>query len=124
MSNQFENVAVVGASPKEERYSYKAMKMLLEHNHTAIPVSSLAKTILEQTGFKTLTDIPVPVHTVTMYVGPAGQSEVIEQIVQIKPKRVIFNPGTENPQAYDRLEQAGIAVQQACTLVLLTTNQF
>ncbi len=117
-------VAVVGASHKPERYSYKAMEKLLSHGHTAIPVSVLARSILNQKGYTKLTDIPDPVDDVTLYLNPSRQTEIIQDILIIKPKRVIFNPGTENPEVYPLLESAHIHVMQACTLVLLSTGQF
>lgn len=119
-----ENVVVIGASANEERYSNKAMKMLVEYGHLPIPVAPLAGSIL---GYKVHTgigDIDGKVDTVTMYVGPARQQGMIDEIIALQPKRVIFNPGTENPTEYDRLKTAGIAVLEDCTLVLLKTNQF
>ena len=62
--------------------------------------------------------------TVTMYVGPARQQDLVEPIIALAPKRVIFNPGTENPVAYAQLQAAGIEVIEACTLVMLRTRQF
>ncbi len=119
-----ETIAVVGASPLEERYSNKAIKMLEEHGHTPIPVAPKHDTIEGKKVFKHLDDIKETVHTVTMYVGLARQEKIIDEIIQIKPKRVIFNPNTENPAVYGKLKAEGIEVQEACTLVLLKTNQY
>ena len=119
-----ERVAVVGASPKEERYSYQAIKMLLEHGHNPIPIAIAVKEILGQKTYKNVLDIGESVETLTMYVGAQKQSEIIESIIVLKPSRVIFNPGAENPSQYERLNEAGIDVIEACTLVLLRTNQF
>lgn len=119
-----EIVAVIGASPKEDRYSYKAMKMLMEHGHTAIPISGLGRDILDQKGYRALADLEKSPDTVTMYVGPASQEKIIADILKLKPKRVIFNPGTENAEAYVQLEAAGIKYIEACTLVMLSTDQF
>jgi len=71
-----------------------------------------------------LAEVTQPVDTLTMYVGPDRQGALVGDIVRLKPRRVIFNPGTENPSIYPQLQQAGIAVQEACTLVLLSTRQF
>lgn len=71
-----------------------------------------------------LTDVPGKVDTVTLYVGPKRQEGLFEQIRAIHPKRVIFNPGTENPDEYEGLRAAGIEPTEACTLVLLRTGQF
>ncbi len=119
-----ETVAVVGASPLKDRYSNKAMNLLVEHGHRPVPVAFKHKTIEGKTVYPGLLDIPDPVDTVTMYVGVPRQEEIIEEILTLKPKRVIFNPNTENPAVYDRLKSAGIQVQEACTLVLLKTNQY
>jgi hypothetical protein len=124
MEEKKETVAVVGASPLKDRYSNKAQNMLEEYGHTPVPVAPKHETIEGKTVYHALSDIPQAIDTVTMYLGPARQDNVIEQILDIKPHRVIFNPGTENPQAYEKLKSAGIAVQEACTLVLLKTNQY
>lgn len=119
-----EKVAVVGASHNEERYSYKAMKMLEQYGHTPLLVAPAKKEILGRKVFAKLGDVDEKVDTVTMYVGPARQEGVIDEIVGLKPRRVIFNPGTENPGEYKKLTDAGIEVLEACTLVMLRTNQF
>ncbi|MCG8565897.1 MAG: CoA-binding protein [Desulfobacterales bacterium] len=119
-----EKVAVIGASPLEDRYSHKAMKMLMEYGHDPIPVVPKHKEILGKTVSPRLAEVEDAVDTVTLYVGPARQEPVIEDIIAKKPKRVIFNPGTENPDAYEKLKAAGIEVSVACTLVLLKTNQY
>ena len=102
-----ETVAVIGASPNQDRYANKAIRLLADHDHTP-----------------SLADISEKIDTVTMYLGPARQEEIIKQIIQAAPRRVIFNPDTENPGAYARLKTAGIEVIEACTLVLLKTNQY
>jgi len=117
-------VAVIGASAKEERYSNKAMKMLAEYGHTAVPIATVGDTILGQKTYAHLADVPGAINTVTMYVGPARQQGLFEQIIAAHPRRVIFNPGSENANEYERLKTAGIEAIEACTLVLLRTGQF
>jgi len=119
-----ENTVVIGASPKEERYSYKAIKMLAEKGHNPIPVAKVHKEILGKKAYPSLSEIPDKIDTVTMYLGAQRQEPVINEILKIKPKRVIFNPGAENPNAYDSLKNAGIEPVEACTLVLLRTEQY
>ena len=119
-----ENVVVIGASNNEERYSNKAMKMLLEYGHNPIPVAPAVDSVMDRKAFAKVADVPGPVDTVTLYVGPKRQQGLFEQIIGLKPRRVIFNPGTENPDAYEQLRGAGIEPQEACTLVLLRTGQF
>jgi len=121
---KMETVAVVGASPLKDRYSNKAMSMLNEYGHTPVPIAFKHKTIEGESVYQGLLDIPDPIDTVTMYVGVSRQEKIIKDILALKPKRVIFNPNTENPAVYDRLKSAGIQVQEACTLVLLKTNQY
>jgi predicted CoA-binding protein len=119
-----ERVVVIGASNNPERYSNKAMKMLIRSGHTAIPV---APALTEVEGCQVVArpeDVEGPIDAVTMYVGPARQEELLNGIIALKPARVIFNPGTENPAAYARLDAAGIDHFEACTLVLLQTGQF
>ena len=119
-----ENVVVIGASANEERYSNKAMKMLIEYGHTPIPVAPGVGTILGRKTYVRPADIVEKVDSVTMYVGVKRQQGLIEQLIALKPRRVIFNPGTEHPAAYVELEAAGIETLEACTLVMLRTGQF
>lgn len=119
-----ETIAVIGASPNPDRYSNKAIKMLQEYNHTPIPVAPKHETIEGLTVYNSLDALSEKIDTVTLYIGPARQAPVLEQIIKLAPTRVIFNPGTENPDAQAKLEGAGIKTVVACTLVLLKTNQF
>ncbi len=119
-----ENVAVIGASPKQERYSNKAIRLLDEYQHTPIPVAPKLETIEGKKVYQSLADIPEKIDTVTIYVGPARQDAIIKDIIKLAPRRVIFNPNTENKSVYNQLETAGIKVLEACTLVLLKTNQY
>ncbi len=97
MEERRENVAVVGASPKEDRYPYKAMKLLEGKGHNPIPVAPARKEILGRKVFPSLMTIPDKIDTITLYVGPVRQISVLDEVLRIKPKRIIFNPGTENP---------------------------
>ncbi len=117
-------VAVVGASDNPERTAFQAVQRLLNHNHTVIPVSPKGGEILGLPVEKSLESVQGPIDTASLYVGPDRQPAILDALVALKPKRVIFNPGTENPDVYPRLQQAGIAVEEACTLVLLSTHQF
>ena len=115
---------VIGASTKPERYSYKAVNSLLDHNHEVVPMSVKRGEIR---GLKILNDKPPleEIHTVTLYVSSKNQPEYYDYIInKIKPKRVIFNPGTENPEFEKKVKEAGIEATIACTLVLLSTDQF
>jgi uncharacterized protein len=118
------NVVVIGASNNPERYSNKAMKMLVEFGHTPIPVAPVVTEVEGRQAYARPEDVDTPVDTVTLYVGPARQPDLLEGIIGLKPRRVIFNPGTENPAVYSRLKNADIEPIEACTLVMLRTGQF
>ncbi len=119
-----ENVAVIGASPKQERYSNKAIRLLAEYNHNPIPIAPKHEEIEGRKVYQSLEDIPEKIDTVTLYLGPARQKSIISDIVKLAPKRVVFNPGTENKAVYKQFKKANIDVVEACTLVLLKTNQY
>lgn len=113
---------VLGASNNPERYSYKAIEMLLNHDHPVIAVGMKKDAVL---GIEIQQELPSEkVDTVTLYVGPKNQNDWIDPIIALQPNRVIFNPGTENPEFQEKLNNAGIAWEEACTLVLLSTNQY
>jgi hypothetical protein len=117
-------VAVVGASDNPERYANRALRMLLSHGFAPIPISRSGRDILGLTGYASLTAVPVPIDTVTVYLSPEKQTPVVQDILAVRPHRVIFNPGAENAEAADALARHGIATVEACTLVLLATGQF
>lgn len=117
-------VAVLGASPKKERYSNKAIHMLRSHGHRVIPVNPGHREIEGLPVVSRLTDINQPVDTVTVYVGPDHIGPLISDIVKLKPARVIMNPGAESDELTRALDQAKIPHLEACTLVLLSTGQF
>lgn len=118
------NVAVVGASRNPDRYSYKALMLLREKGHTVFPVHPVLGTIETLTVYPSLLEIPAALDVVTLYVGLANQAGLAEDLLQCRPRRVIFNPGTENPALSGHLLAAGIEAIHACTLVLLRTEQF
>lgn len=118
------NVAILGASNKPERYSFQAVKLLAEKGNAVFPVHPALVAIDGVPVFKRLADIPVPLHTLTVYVGPERSTALAATILAARPQRVIFNPGAENPVLAEQLETAGIQVENACTLVLLRTDQF
>ncbi len=117
-------VAVLGASPKEDRYSFKAMRMLREHGHKPIPIHPAGHTVDGIAGFKSLGKIDKPVDTLTFYVNSKISSGLKDEIIKLNPRRVIFNPGAENEELAEILESAGIEVVIACTLVMLATGAF
>lgn len=119
-----ERVAILGASDKPDRYSNKAQRLLVQHGHTVVPVHPALKQIEGVDVVPSLDAIQEPVDTLTMYVGPAISTGVADKIVALKPGRVIFNPGTENPELQTKLDGSNIPWEEACTLVLLNTGQY
>ena len=124
MGDEKQTVVVLGASPKPERYSNKAVRLLLEHGHRVIPVHPAITEIESLPVVRALEHIEDPVDTLTVYLSPALSAPLQADLLNLKPERVIFNPGTENPELMQALEREGIAVEEACTLVLLNTGQF
>lgn len=117
-------VAILGASSKDDRYAYKAQKMLMDHGYPVIPVSLKGEIILGIQSVRSLADITDDVDTLTLYVGSARLEPLVDDILALAPRRVIFNPGTESASVKAALDAAGIVTLEACTLVLLSTNQF
>jgi len=124
MSNQDITVAVLGASAKEDRYSYKCVSLLLEHGYNVIPITPAKNTICGITPVSAVENIDCDVDVLTMYVNPARSSDMKDAIINLKPTRIIFNPGTESDELEAACEAAGIATERACTLILLNTDQF
>lgn len=114
---------VLGASTNEDRYANKAVRMLVENGHEVVAVGRMAGSIGDVTIEKGQPMI-ADVDTVTLYIGPFFQSEISDYVVKLNPRRVIFNPGTENPEFQQLLESKDIVAEEACTLVLLRTGQF
>ena len=118
------SVAVLGASPKEDRYSFKAVHMLKEHGFRPIPVHPAGHTVDGVPGLKSLTEIKDGVDTLTVYVNAAISDAELQHILDLNPRRGIFNPGAENPGLREKLADAGIETVEACTLVMLRTDQY
>ena len=114
---------VLGASLKPERYSNLAVNRLLDKG-IQTEAFGLREGKIREVNIKTDFEDFQDIHTVTLYIGAKHQSEYIENILKLKPERVIFNPGTENPELYEILKDNRIEVEVACTLVLLATEQY
>ncbi len=122
-----EVVAVLGASSDPNRYSYKAIELLKQYGHKPLAIHPRESEVLGLIVFseiKQLTQQGLKVDTLTMYVNPALSSKYQQDILDLNPTRVIFNPGSENPLLEAALKEKGIKVEEACTLVLLRTGQF
>ena len=114
---------VLGASGNPERYSYIATVRLRKHGHTVFPVGIKAG-VIEGLDIQTNRPYYKNVDTVTLYIGPKNQPEWYDYILSLKPKRLIFNPGTENDILFKKASEAGIDCIEACTLVLLSIDNY
>jgi uncharacterized protein len=119
-----ENVLILGASDKPERYSHKAKVLLEEHGHKTFLVHPKLKEVDGVQVFASISKVESKIDTLTMYINPGISLTMIDEIIRLNPKRVIFNPGTENAELVDALNRANICSEEACTLVLLNTGQF
>lgn len=114
---------VLGATPDPSRYAYVAVHRLLSYGHEVVPVGQKRG---EVGGLPIRNDEPLVegVDTVTLYVGTRNQPPLYDYILKLKPKRVIFNPGTENEELEELLKQNGIQPVEGCTLVMLSVGKY
>jgi len=114
---------VLGASENPARYSNKAINALRRKGHEVVAIGNRKGQVL---------DVPIntdqeefrDIDTVTLYLNPTNQQPYIDYILKLKPKRIIFNPGTENIQLETLAEEQGIEPMEACTLVLLSIGRY
>ncbi len=114
---------VFGASLKESRYSYKAIERLTNHNYDVVAFGLRKGTVFNvkiDTELKEYQSID----TISLYINPLRQKRYYDYLIRLQPKRILFNPGTENPEFYKLLKANNIFYEEACTLVLLATNQY
>ena len=124
-SNKTKKTVIIGATTNPSRYAYLAAGMLTEYQHEIIPIGIkkgevYGKPILDIYQRPEVADVD----TITLYIGPRHQPEHYQYILGLKPKRVIFNPGTENPEFQKMIEASGAEAWEACTLVLLRSGQY
>lgn len=116
---------IIGATPNPSRYAFLAAEMLTQYEHEIVPVGIKSGSVAGHE----INDIRKKpaiqgVDTVTLYIGPRHQPEWYDYILSLKPKRIIFNPGTENDEFEKLAEENGIEATEACTLVLLRSRQY
>lgn len=116
---------IVGATTNKGRYAYLAAEMLNDYEHDIVPIGIkkgevFGEEILDIKEKPVIKDID----TITLYIGPQHQPEWYDYLISLKPKRIIFNPGTENREFEKKAEEYGIETLQACTLVMLRSNQY
>lgn len=114
---------VIGASTNPSRYSYKAIQKLIIHGH---PVMAIGNKDGEVSGVKfTKEKVKLEdIDTITLYLNENNQKSFYDYILELKPKRVLFNPGTENEELQNLLTKNNIAFEKACTLVLLSIGEY
>ncbi|RYD78891.1 MAG: CoA-binding protein [Sphingobacteriales bacterium] len=114
---------VLGATPNADRFAYRAVISLLRHGHEVVPVGRKKGEI---GGLSIQNNLPESedIHTVTLYLNPSNQKEYYDYILGLDPKRIIFNPGTENNELEKLAQQKGIETVEGCTLVMLSTGQY
>jgi hypothetical protein len=114
---------VLGATPDTSRFAYKASKMLLEYGHEIVPIGIKKGEVL---GHRIINDHPHidGVDTVTLYVGPKNQENLLDYIISLHPKRIIFNPGTENDELIRLAKNNNIEPVIGCTLVMLSVGTY
>lgn len=114
---------LLGASLNPERYSNRAIRALRQHGSPVVAVGLREGTVLDVPIVRTI-PAGTRVDTVTMYLNAANQAVWTDAVLGLKPRRIIFNPGAENPALAASARALGIEVEEACTLVLLATGQF
>jgi predicted CoA-binding protein len=124
MSEAGDIVAVIGASPKPDRYAYRAMQLLAEHGHRAIPINPAFDEILGQKCYRSIAEVPDKIDTVTLYLSEARSTPLIDEIIGARPRRIIMNPGAENDTLAEKARTHGIEVVEDCTLVMLRSGTF
>lgn len=119
-------ICILGASNKPERYAHMANALLKKNGYETVLVNPSHSTIDGQKTYAELSAIDEDIDVLTIYIRPAlsNDPELIKEIKRLAPKTVIFNPGTENAKLEKEIEEAGLKSLQACTLVLLNTQQF
>ncbi|MDB6147668.1 MAG: hypothetical protein JWO45_1332 [Spartobacteria bacterium] len=117
-------VVVVGASPKSERYAFRAMQMLRDFGHHVVPINPAFDQILGEKCYPSVADVPERIDTVTLYLRKTRSDLLIKEIVAAKPRRIIMNPGAENDALALTARELGIQVIEGCTLVMLRTGTF
>ena len=114
---------IIGASTDPSRYSYLAANRLVSYKHE-IELLGVKEGLVAGKEINTEKERFEDIDTVTLYVNPQKQSEYFDYVADLKPRRVIFNPGTENPTFENFLTEKGIEPIEACTLVMLATGQY
>jgi uncharacterized protein len=123
MHSPFKKTLVLGGSANPARYSYLAINKLREHHHPVLAIGRKSARVADITVLQDMSPVS-DLDTVTVYLNKENQKNYYDFVLAQHPRRVIFNPGAENPEFEKILTDQGIQVLEACTLVLLATGQF
>ena len=123
MQNQPKKTLILGASNNPSRYSYLALNSLRKHGHPVVAIGKTSSKVADVDVVTEKKDLP-DIDTVTVYLNPVNQKEYYDYILSLQPKRIIFNPGTENEELIRRAKEKNIEPVIACTLVMLSTGQY
>ena len=118
------SVAIIGASHKPHRFAHKVQQMLMRKGYRVFPVSANGRAILNVAGYRSVLDIGEAVDTGTLYLNPQRHLPIKDEILALKPRRIIFNPGTESRELMHAYDAAGIETLEACTLIMLQSDVF
>jgi len=122
MSNS-KKTLIIGASENAERYANKAFHSLKNHQHEVVMIGN-KEGVIDGVSIQKGNPLFNNIDTITLYLNPKNQEAYYDYILSLKPKRIIFNPGTENVELQEIAKKQGIEIQEACTLVLLSINQY
>jgi predicted CoA-binding protein len=117
-------VVILGATPRTDRYPFLTMQRLQHSGYKAIPVTPEFEEILGERCYPSISEIPEPIDTVTIYLDKAKSTPLIDEILKAKPRRIIFNPGCENAALAKAAFSAGIKTVNDCTFVMLGAGSF
>jgi len=123
IQNTKKKTLVLGASDNPSRYSYLAIHRLRNHGHPVVAIGKKATQVSDVIIDKEKKQFD-NVDTVTLYLNPLHQQQYYDYILSLQPQRIIFNPGAENDELAELARKKGIQPLEACTLVLLSTNQY
>lgn len=115
-------VGIIGASDNPDRYAFLAAESLKRRGFEILLINPYKKSILGEPCYTSLLEAPLRAETVTVYVNPERFKGHLKSIIELKPRRIIFNPGTESPECYPTLQEIGTQVVEGCTLVMLDSN--
>jgi predicted CoA-binding protein len=122
MSNS-KKTLIIGASENTERYANKAFHSLKNHKHEVVMIGN-KEGVIDGVSIQKGNPLFNNIDTITLYLNPKNQEAYYNYILSLKPKRIIFNPGTENIELQEKAKKQGIEIQEACTLVLLSIHQY